>query len=571
MPFDLKLAPNNIPFVVNWQSYPVSGQLLSSIDNINSPCPAQFINFPDYIYTSGEDLNSQARIQFKFNIPQPANGETVWGLTLVTCGSIYYTRAVGGPNFHNPPTDLSDPIPAALEVRNPASGQWQELRHISIGWPPIEVFSTALAFQGVYSFYNPDITPNDYPPNTNPSVFHERLLSFGIDPLSLDWSNDIRIRFADRLLHDTNQQLGLNYVYLLVWYGPYSPIQTLGGIKVGGIGIDSKIPGIKVQGGVLGNGTSLVSGPIVETPEGGSLILPKSNFTGTETRQTFGGVKLKGRASESFDKNFPGLISDFNYFYSGGLTNSDPNQSLGGEISSSQAASNLFDDFKPEETLTGSEEYRCIYVVNALSSPLRNVNLWLSAFPASSSLVLAGIEEADDTQFVNISERVGVGTLTLGIGSQSFTVSADPDLTQFGQNFQDSIIANTSFEEVIVEDNAIGTTIQFKVTFTGIDGKRRQEALTLINNNLSGSPIVSIDRGIIGSPIDSVAESISNEKEPPISPTFVPTTKSSPIVIPILNGYEGFPLWFKRIIEESPQATENDGFTLNIDSSPNSG
>ena len=55
----------------------------------------------------------------------------------------------------------------------------------------------------------------------------------------------------------SSRRIFYQYVYLLVWYGPYSPIQTLGGIKVGGIGIDSKIPGIKVQGGVLGNGTKV--------------------------------------------------------------------------------------------------------------------------------------------------------------------------------------------------------------------------------------------------------------------------------------------------------------------------
>jgi hypothetical protein len=62
------------------------------------------------------------------------------------------------------------------------------------------------------------------------------------------------------------------------------------------------------------------------------------------------------------------LPTDVKYFLSGGSGNTDPNQSLGGAISTTQftdaMAHNMFADVEGTETTTGSTKYRCIYVKN---------------------------------------------------------------------------------------------------------------------------------------------------------------------------------------------------------------
>lgn len=65
----------------------------------------------------------------------------------------------------------------------------------------------------------------------------------------------------------------------------------------------------------------------------------------------------------------PIAAPDIQLRLSGGATNSDPNASLGGAMSStaftSAVANNLFDNVAGAESSAGDGEHRCFYVVNA--------------------------------------------------------------------------------------------------------------------------------------------------------------------------------------------------------------
>lgn len=85
---------------------------------------------------------------------------------------------------------------------------------------------------------------------------------------------------------------------------------------------------------------------------------------------------------------------------SGGGTNTDPNLSLGGAISSTAMANaslhNLFDQVSSAETSAGDVEYRCIYVLNNHATlTLQNAVAWVSTnTPDANTTIDIGIGAA---------------------------------------------------------------------------------------------------------------------------------------------------------------------------------
>ena len=91
----------------------------------------------------------------------------------------------------------------------------------------------------------------------------------------------------------------------------------------------------------------------------------------------------------------PVTLSDMKYYYSGGLSNSDPLLSTGGEKSDLEAVlsptkNNLFDDVTSDELITGVTEYRCIYLANDnATDTLQDVLLWVQANTPSDDTAIA--------------------------------------------------------------------------------------------------------------------------------------------------------------------------------------
>jgi hypothetical protein len=91
----------------------------------------------------------------------------------------------------------------------------------------------------------------------------------------------------------------------------------------------------------------------------------------------------------------PITTPDFITRLSGGASNSDPNASLGGVISSSAAPGSLFDDVSAAEAEAGRVEYRCVYLRNA---------------SATDTMIAAAVYVASDTPLESTSVALGVGT-----------------------------------------------------------------------------------------------------------------------------------------------------------------
>jgi len=78
----------------------------------------------------------------------------------------------------------------------------------------------------------------------------------------------------------------------------------------------------------------------------------------------------------------PILASEIKFYLTGGATNTDPNASLGGAISSTEITSgelnNIFDDVTGDESAVGDTEYRCIAVKNTNASlTLKAAKVWI--------------------------------------------------------------------------------------------------------------------------------------------------------------------------------------------------
>ena len=90
--------------------------------------------------------------------------------------------------------------------------------------------------------------------------------------------------------------------------------------------------------------------------------------------------------------------AEIKYYLSGGASNTDPNASLGGDISSTEITSgtlhNLFDQVSGAESSAGDTEYRCFYIKNTNATlTWQNVKIWVeteTANPDTDELIGLG-------------------------------------------------------------------------------------------------------------------------------------------------------------------------------------
>lgn len=130
----------------------------------------------------------------------------------------------------------------------------------------------------------------------------------------------------------------------------------------------------------------------------------------------------------------PIASTDIDFHLSGGASNSDPDASLGGVISSTQITdatiANLFDNVSGAEAAAGDTEYRCFYVKNNHGSlTLQGTEIWIETnTPSSDTSAEIGLgssavdgteqtvaDEATAPTSVTFSSAAGSGNaLTIG-------------------------------------------------------------------------------------------------------------------------------------------------------------
>jgi hypothetical protein len=125
--------------------------------------------------------------------------------------------------------------------------------------------------------------------------------------------------------------------------------------------------------------------------------------------------------------------NEIQFFLSGGPTNTNPNSSIGGAISSSPVLgmlNNLFRDITSEEAASGRTDYRCVYIKNASSSDSlydaeiyvysqssagSNVTIGTSSSPVGTTAPLLAVDTLSPAgvtfQETSVSNRISIGTI----------------------------------------------------------------------------------------------------------------------------------------------------------------
>ena len=102
-------------------------------------------------------------------------------------------------------------------------------------------------------------------------------------------------------------------------------------------------------------------------------------------------------------------------------------------------------------------------------------------------------------------------------------------------------------------------------------GYKYFDLFTLVSQDLvtAGSVDISISKNTIGSPVNTFAEQIDNEKVSPNGVVFQATVGyNNAIEVADLRPGEGFPVWVKRTILPNAQGLQNDNFVFILMGSP---
>jgi len=272
--------------------------------------------------------------------------------------------------------------------------------------------------------------------------------------------------------------------------------------------------------------------------------------------------------------------TDIAIVLSGGPTNTDPNKSLGGQSSATPVVSgnlnNLFDDVTADEGEAGSEEYRCIYIYNDGDTAIYNCRVWIASETESGATAEIGVLALSEVQRIRLVGEQTSGTFSVMYEGATAVVTYNTDSEVLATNLQNSLnnlrhpTTNAPLlRQVIVRPQQVsGTTLLLDVDFSGglggngQDDFRNHDLLTISDNSLDPAPEITVSVLQEGSPINSIAEVVDLETQPPQNVGFYKPTSVSPINIPKLLPEEGFSVWVKRITPSAVTPTEADGLTI---------
>jgi len=265
--------------------------------------------------------------------------------------------------------------------------------------------------------------------------------------------------------------------------------------------------------------------------------------------------------------------SDISIVYSGGVSNSDPDASLGGDASVfpiTDDINNLFDDVASEESSFGAIDFRAFYIFNDhATDTLYNVRVWIESQIADGATAELGIPVINEQQSIAITpfNDITGGSFTLQFDTEiTASIAWDGDTSTLAANIQTALRNLPSLSAVIVTYQASDDT--FLVNFSGADGGRNQPTLAVDTNSLtsSGDPAdIAVSVITEGSPINVAALDIGLEANPPTGVSFVSAlTEDNAISIGSLHAADGFYVWVKRTTPPDTEGVPLDGFTFRI-------
>lgn len=268
------------------------------------------------------------------------------------------------------------------------------------------------------------------------------------------------------------------------------------------------------------------------------------------------------------------MIDYINFYLSGGPNNKNPNLSLGGMPSSYPVSpsviNNLFDNVTTEQAKIGNVEYRCFYIFNDSDDKyLYNSTAYLIQTNQEGATVEIGLLNRTDVQRIKITGNIpSGGNLKLGYENEQFIINWN-GLSDFVDDLSYELNNVSYLSDVLVQGTGGGSSHTINITFAGEDDNKNHQLMTVIENNLSGSPSVQISKVAEGSPINTVPVQTSFSEVAPSNINFYSTNINDQINIGKLSPGDGCPIWIKRTITaNSIDAIEGDGFILRLTGNP---
>ena len=268
---------------------------------------------------------------------------------------------------------------------------------------------------------------------------------------------------------------------------------------------------------------------------------------------------------------------DIKLFYSGGITNSNPDLCLGGEMSTTFFLSDrLFDSITGSQTSSGYTDYRCVYFYNLNSTDtLYDAKVYISSEISGGANVVIGVEINNERQDIYITNATSVATGSFILqyynyfsdSEIQFTVNHSQNITTWATNLQSSMRSISGLEEIAVTGSYIGSTAYFQITFGGPARYRYFEILQLVSSSQSFLDVnssLTIQKIVDGGPKLKTAIEVNDDATSPNNVTFAPTSISYPIEIGDLKPLEFYPIWIKRTVVSNTSSMENDGFSLKM-------
>ena len=265
--------------------------------------------------------------------------------------------------------------------------------------------------------------------------------------------------------------------------------------------------------------------------------------------------------------------NDILFLYSGGTTNSNPDLSLGGEISAYEvpiSINNLFPDADENQQLTGFTDYKCFYVYNSSETDeISNVQVYIDDVRDNPVQVSLGLRLTNDVQRITISGVVVSGDVTFAVGTKTtspINYTGNPET--FGIEIQNALNSLEGISGVTVLTSYTNTFQRHQVTFTGTLSNRLVDTITVVSNNLitdvSINPAIQISKISAGGPINSTTVTVGSATTRPRGITFYQTSRSIKKTIGTLQPLEYFAVWIRRIVPAGalPSALSGANFKM---------
>ena len=191
--------------------------------------------------------------------------------------------------------------------------------------------------------------------------------------------------------------------------------------------------------------------------------------------------------------------NDINMVLSGGESNIDSNESLGGEPSSQPINSEtLFSNILQDDVDEGYTDYRCFYIFNENGvDDLKNSKVQIVAKEASGAIVNLGIDYNTEIQEMIIRGNVTGGNFTVlcpgthvsGPLFQIKTVQYDSDINVWASNLQTALRScdTYGYSDITVNGVSTATSYVFTINFIGTGDNRYYDLIAVQDNNLTGS------------------------------------------------------------------------------------